>query len=324
MSKRTKTAVVPTTDDYLALKNQVIRASYQLPMPAKRLLALALAAVRAGDDHVPWVVMDIGDIVRALEIADAGTNYELIRAAARELQRSIVSINTDDTWTDFNWCTGSRGKKSDRTKISIKLNDELAPFILDFQAKFTTLMVADYNKLQGFYSTRVYELVMERSFMAGKGGNKPGHWYVDLMFAELRRMFQIADATYAKTAMLRINVIERPVREINAARIGIYIECDTAPHRYGKRVLGVRLYCKQTTRGPRVVNPKPATSIDAHVERMTAEHNEEYWKLVDHYMSQGNLFKPDEKPFQRKLLAQEEALKEMRRRYPKEFAEKPS
>ena len=75
------------------------------------------------------------------------------------------------------------------------------------------------GKLQSFYAIRYYEMALSYRGFIGKEGNTEDEWFFEKTIDELRELFVLQEK-YKVTSMFRINVIDNPVAELNAAKVG--------------------------------------------------------------------------------------------------------
>ena len=278
---------MPAPENYFALANQIARAAHDLSVMEARLVYLAMAQLRPDDSDFLTIEMSVGDIVRALGLSDRGFNYKEIRAVRRGVMKKVIELDTDygDNW--FGWFSQTQYIK-DRDVLRVRFNDELKPYILEVKKQFQIHTIADLSKLRGRYSMGLYVLVMSYKGQAGKSGNKPGEWYVDLQFDYLREHFKIADHQYKAKKDLRVYVVDNPIREINEADLGLRIDCDYDKWRRGRRLDGVRLLCKLIVRDePRPVHP--ATAAEKEAFGLRAKYPEDWDRLLDEEMQQPSL-----------------------------------
>lgn len=258
MARKKGVLVVPDEDDYVLQAHQISRSSYSMPTLQRRLLHLIMAQVQIRGDGFDLLEMSTGDVVRALQMPDAGDSYTRIRQAVEGLMRVVLQVETAEGWQLFHWVDAARLIKS-RDVIQFRVAEELLPYVLEVKELWRILPVADLTRLQGKYAIRIFELVMADRGHAGKGGNPPDCWFTDLEFVNLRIMLGMAPHEYQRTEAFRRMVLDNPIREINAARLGLHIVADYECFRRGRKLLGVRLKVKLTRPGePRNVTPSAA------------------------------------------------------------------
>jgi plasmid replication initiation protein len=278
MANRKALQVVPSDEDYVLQANQISRAAYSMPLMQRRLLHLIMAQVQIHDSKMAVVEMKVGDIVRALHLGEQGNRYDEVRLAAKALVGQVLDVDTDEGWQIYPWVTLAELVKS-RDVVQFRLAEELLPYVRDVQDLYQTIAIADMTALQGKHSFRIFELVMANRGFAGRGGNQPGTWYVDLDFDTLRTLLRIRPEEYKQTNNLRKWVVDNPVREINEAGIGLRVECDYETLRRGRRLLGVRLKCKLLKKG----DPRPvaaATKAEREEDNLAEAYPERYAELL--------------------------------------------
>jgi plasmid replication initiation protein len=249
-----------------------------MPVMQRRLLHLVMAQAQIEGEGIAKVEMNVGDIVRALGLSDAGPRYEEVRAAVRGLMGQVLDIDTTDGWVQFHWVDVARYIKS-RDSIQLRVSDELLPHVLDIKDMWRIISLGDMTQLQGKHSFRIFELVMADRGFAGKGGNRPGEWFTDLDFGDLRTLLRIKPEEYKLTTDFRKRIVDGPVREINDAGLGLRIECDYETFRRGRSLRGVRLNCKLLKAGdPRPV--APATKAEREEEDLAEKYPERYAQLL--------------------------------------------
>ena len=273
--------VVPSCDDYVVQAHVISRAAYAMPVMQRRLIHLAMAQAQIKGQSIELVEMAVGDIVRALGLSD--NRYDEIRAASRGLMSQVLDVDGPDGWVQYHWVEVARYIKS-RDVIQFRVAFELLPMLLQVKAMFRYVPTKEIAKLQGKHSYRIFEMVMANNGFAGKGGNRPGEWFVDFDFGDLRTLLKIKPTEYKDTSNFRRKVIDNPVREVNDAGLGLRIECDYDRFRRGRVLYGVRLNCKLLkAEDPRPVSP--ATKAEHEENVLVAAYPEIYAKFLEEQKS---------------------------------------
>ena len=207
--------IIPTNEDYALQAHAISRSAYSMPVLLRRLVYLVMAQARPQDKGFMEITMSVGSISRALEMGDHGIVYERIRSCVIDGLKQMLEIQQPNgDWVAFQWLAKAEYVKA-KDAITIRLHEELRPYVLDLQKAYASIAIADISRLQGRYSLRIFELVMSR-----KGQTIAGKWYYEAELSELRRIFKIGANEYRMTADFRKRVIETPIREINEAEIG--------------------------------------------------------------------------------------------------------
>lgn len=254
--------VYPDANGFIKQANQLARMAYSLPGTQRGILAVLISQVQVRKNGFELLEVAAGDMARALGIAPG--NNDWLREHMKALRgQTLGQEHPDGSWKVFGWVDTIEFVKS-RDVFKFRLSPDLLPFILDLKAQWALIQIADLNKLTGKYSHRIYDQVMSASGFEGQGGNKPGEWFVDLDFADLRVLFRIEEGEYKRTESFRRVVIDNPVRQINEANIGIHLAADYDRFRRGRTLSGVRLLVKSTLPGePRNVTPSPQEDEEA-------------------------------------------------------------
>lgn len=287
--------------EYVIQPNAISQSIYSCSTNARRLLAMAMAQLKEGDDLT--VSFSLLDFIKALGLEDGDKTRRLLQAAALECTRNLIEIHLpDDVYKIYTWFSSTTlshhvspaaapgfDKKSAQNlkkelcgpstpwdTITMTFNRELADAIMQFKKAYAKIELADLGKLQSRYAIRFYELALSYAGFAGKGGNRTGEWYFDHTLDELRALFQVDPKKYKVTKDFRVYIIDKPIEEINAAHLGLQIEPEYA--RRGKWLIGARFWCRWVKRGePVPVNP--ATETGQEEDRLIAAFPGEYEAL---------------------------------------------
>jgi hypothetical protein len=305
--------VIPTPDDYAVQTHEISRSAQAMPVLLRRLVYLVMAQVRPGEPELMEVHMKVGDIARALGMANSNGNvpgavYERIRGSIVEGLKEIIEIKQPDgTWTGFQWFARAHyDPKTD--SMQIRLHEDLRPYVLQVQKAFRTFAIKDIARLQGKYALRIFELVMTREGQASKSG----HWWYETEISELRIMFKIGPNEYPRMNDLRVRVIENPVLEINNADLGIHIVPEYI--RRGRQLFAVRFNCLRINRE----DPKPValpTVEEDNDEAFIETHPQRFAELLKEIKEEGELFPLAgySTPLMRELAQRGEALNRLRK-----------
>lgn len=280
MAKQVIKRTTPEPGDEAAVSHHINRAAFRLPVMQARVLQVALSQLRPSDTTFPTVEMSVGDILRALKLEDTAWYREEIRAATKGLMGHVLDVGDWETgWTQFHFVDKTRYIKT-RDSLQIRLSEELGDLALDLKGLFTMLSNEEFAKLSGEYAIRIFQLVSSWKDKAGKDGNKPGCWWWDTDFATLRHLMKVPEGTYSGpngTSMFRIKVIENPVKEINAADLGLSIE--TEYQKRGRNIVGVRFHCKLTAKA------KPLGKVPSGPEKAILKlRDSKRWKELFHLL----------------------------------------
>ena len=263
----------PSTKSYVAQSNVISRAAYRMPVMARRLIFVATALVQAHKDGEMWVEMNVGDVVRALGMDDGSKSYKAVRDSVRTAMQQVFEVEYEDTgWKMHPWITLAE-YKPDSDTVRVRFAEEMRPLIVEIQRDFAMLDLADYGKLQGRHTQRLFELLMAESGHEGKDGNPPGQWWLRIEKRRLREMLKIGEEEYGATKDLRRRVVDQPIQEINSAGVGIHVKVEY--ERKGKTLRAFKFIVKRTREEQeRDVNPATDSERD---EAVLIAANPEAW-----------------------------------------------
>ena len=261
--------------EYALQANSISQAAYIMQASLRKLIFLTMARVDPKKEKM-CITLTAAEACKALGI-DGGAQRQSLRDAFATVQSQVIQIeNESGGWKQHNWFFDSEYiPESDELKIQIHPN--LRCYVVDLQNKFAVFAISDIGKLQGKYSLRIFELAMSYSGYSGKQGNKKNEWWFQYSIEELRHLFMLQNE-YKRTGDFRTNAIDRPIKEINKADIGISIEVEYI--REGRKLAGIKFNCRKTTKESlRDVNPTPVIEEDKD-EILIKKHKELFENLL--------------------------------------------
>jgi hypothetical protein len=239
------------TPRYILQHNAISRGAQGLSATARKLAAMAMALLPT-DLSTLTVSFTFNDFCKAIGYERGGESYQIFRAAVRECLQSLISIETEPDkngkkdWKEFTWFTVAEfSEKTGQARMTF--SSELAEFLAALKWMYAKINLKDLGELQSRYALHLFEIAMSYRSLAGRGGNRSETWYFERGFPdELRYILGVAKNAYKDNHVLKQKVIEGPVKEINAAGIGLEITPTTV--KQGRRIVGIRFYCKQMER----------------------------------------------------------------------------
>lgn len=165
-------------------RNELNATLSGLPLPAKRVLFLALASVEPGEKMVKDRIFSVNSNLYA-EIAevDRTVAYKQLREGADILKNSFLSLNKDDVlllaehldipqefksnpreYIDLN-ITKICGYSKENSTVDIVFSDAIQPYISQLVGKnnkYTTQSLTSAIRLSGQYSSALYQLVRKK------------------------------------------------------------------------------------------------------------------------------------------------------------------
>ena len=323
------------TPRYLLQHHAISRSIHSLSATAKKLTAMAMALLPT-DLSSLTAAFTFTEFCNALGYSKSGESFRLFKAAVDECVDNKIRIEimsskpgkkVRETYT---WFTYS--KIDEGTGIcKMSFSPHLASALLEMKRVYAKINLLDIGRLQSMYAIRLFELTKSYESLAGKDGNEQGAWYVEYPVTEFRQLFDLSDDVYKETRRFRQFVIERPVKEINKAGIGLEIETEGV--KQGRRLHSLRLNCKQTPRTPKAKRGRPKkemgtpapqleladsstrleTRQEKEMEHLKELYPDEFEALYAAELSKPSMFSP-ESDF-RKLAAEGIALAQLRSKY---------
>jgi plasmid replication initiation protein len=235
------------TPRFVLQHNAISRSIQNLSATAKKLTAMAMALLPP-DLSSLTASFSFADFNKALDYGDGGKQYQMFRAAVRECLQCIIHVETPPDargkkdWQEYTWFTYA--EFSEKTgQATMKFSPELAEYLKTLKWIYSKINLQDLGKLQSKYALRYYEMAKSYESLAGKEGNEGGTWYFERPVQELRTMLGVPDEAYPETRDFRKYVVEQPVKEINAAGVGL--EITTEGIKQGRNLKAIRFDCEK-------------------------------------------------------------------------------
>jgi hypothetical protein len=166
--------------------------------------------------------------------------------------RCVIHIETapdekgKKEWKKFTWFTvSSYSEKTEQAAMTF--SSELAEFLAALRWMYSRINLKDLGDLQSRYAIHLFEIAMSYRSLAGRNGNPGDAWYFERGFpGEIRKIMGVKHDAYKDNHLLKQYVIDKPVKEINDAGIGVAITPTTV--KQGRRIVAIRFDCAVTPR----------------------------------------------------------------------------
>ncbi len=150
--------------------NALARSGQELDLNEKRLLLLAMSRIKSSDTELFTHKIRMSELT-----AHLGSNpYARAERAARGLLRRLVYVSTENGgFKEFQWTTVAEYVPNESSElgesyVKIRLNEELAPLLLELRERYNTIPLLDLLPMESFNGQRLYELLWHDSH----GGEK--------------------------------------------------------------------------------------------------------------------------------------------------------
>lgn len=189
--------------------NDLLMGKQAMSLQTARLIRLLITQIAEHDKDLKTYTCRIADLADFLGI-DSSNLYRDVRAVCESAMRSVVYIGTGnpkDPWSLIHWV--SMAHYNGNGSLTLRLSDELKPYVLELQAWFTQYKLKNILALNSYYAIRLYEIIRCED-------GRTGGYQSELVFdvADLRRSLG-CEKKYAAFKDFRKRVIEIAVREIN-------------------------------------------------------------------------------------------------------------
>ncbi|MCD7815311.1 MAG: replication initiation protein [Bacteroides sp.] len=190
------------------LINSVTRRKYELSALEQKALGFIVSMIKPPKDCTSKpeyrYTFDIRLFCMVCGIDyENGKNYENVKSALQRLSDNSFWINENGDEVLMRWVDTVRITKKSG-KVSIRISDEIMPYLWNLQEKFTEYDLYQILALKSAYSIAFYELLKCNAFKKK----------VSFIIDELRKYLSIEEK-YKEFKDLRRYVIEPSIKEIN-------------------------------------------------------------------------------------------------------------
>lgn len=170
--------------------NALAKSGQELDLNEKRLLLLTMSRIKSSDTELLTHKIGMKELV-----AHLGENpYARAERAARGLLRRLVYVPTENGgFKEFQWTTvaeyvPAESSETGESYVKIRLNEELAPLLLELRERYNTIPLLDVLPMESFNGQRLYEILWHDSH----GGEKKVLTYniTDLKFSMGMRVLE--------------------------------------------------------------------------------------------------------------------------------------
>lgn len=219
---------------YVVESNDIInKARHDLTARELKLMDFVISKIQPEDKKFTSVETSMYELTKVLNIKQNGKNYGDMAKAIGDLRKKEILIYDDKnrTITQTGWVQSA--KYYENGQVEIRLNEELAPYLLNLKNNYTQHLLVDTTKLKSRYSILLYKLMREADKDYGKKiailQGTPDQF----------KDWLGAPETY-DYKRLKDNVLKKAVEEINLKIDDMDLEILQA--RYGRKVVQVEIH----------------------------------------------------------------------------------
>ncbi|MDR3170073.1 MAG: replication initiation protein [Treponema sp.] len=238
------------TPRYVLQHNAISRSIQNLSPTAKKLTAMAMALIPSDLSNLT-AAFTFPEFCKALGMPIGGEQYKIFKEAVNECMQCVITIETEPNakgkkkWKKFTWFIAAQYNE-ETSKATMTFSPILAEVLLDLKRAYAKIDLQDMGKLQSKYALRYLELAKSYSYLQGHDGNQDNMWYFVYAVEELRLMLSVPDGSYHEKRDLRKYVVEKPLKELNQAGIGL--EVTTESIKQGRNLSGIKFNCKKVAK----------------------------------------------------------------------------
>lgn len=199
------------TENNVVMSNALIKGKSNLSLNELKLLRLAIMQIVKEQQDFQTYTVNIIDLAKMLDISRQYIYREADTITTHIMQEIVFVGSHDDLkkpWKKFQWVSAC---KYESGTLTIRLNDELKPYLLGLSKLYTQYVLSDIICLKSVYSIRLYELIRQSMMYQKVYADKTATVYLSI--EDIRTATDTADK-YEKFSMFRARVIDSAIKEI--------------------------------------------------------------------------------------------------------------
>lgn len=198
---------------YVAQSNALVRGKQNLKLNSLKLIRSAIMQISKDDKHLKAYTITIPEIAKLFNIS-VNNIYRDIKAITEDIMNNPVYIrekvnNKTKQFIVLPWCTYCH--YTEGKGLTIKLNDELRPYLLNLQQNWMRYQLQDILSMKSVYAIRIYEIIqcnIGRGVCIGSTKN------ITIALKDLREACSCEDK-FLKFSHFRNKVLDVAQEEIN-------------------------------------------------------------------------------------------------------------
>ena len=211
--------------------NELIQKSrFSLSVHEQKIILYLISKIKPEDIDLKTHTFEIVDFCRICGLdKESGGNYKYIKDTIKSLSDKSVWIKTGDEEILLRWIyTAKINRKSGM--IAIMISDDVKPYVLQLQEKFTQYELFYTLAMKSQYSVRLYELMKSYEYR---------HAYV-FTIEELKT--RLNAEKYQRFPDFRRYVLEIALREVNEfSDLSVKFTLEKEGRRYAKIKFSIKL-----------------------------------------------------------------------------------
>ena len=214
--------------------NALVESRYRLSLQEKRLIIFLISEINKKDNELNIVKTDVRELSQLIGVGASHLYRDMARVTKSLISRVLSIRNLDeDSLLQVSWISSAKYDFK-KGKITLRISDELAPYLLKLQNNFTVLRTSDLMKFKSIYSVRIFELLSQYKLI--------GERYFDL--ESLKLSCGVPAGRHKKISDFRTYVLDISKKEINDRTD---MEIDYTEIKESRKIVGILFSIKNKT-----------------------------------------------------------------------------
>lgn len=186
--------------------NALIKANQKMTLREMQLIQIAISQICKEDTELFTYTTTAVELARFLGVSRQSI-YKDYAEITRKLLKNIITIDYEDTVKSFQWLSYAEYNRKNHT-ITIKLHDELKPFLLGLNKLYTQIDLNTIIKFKSYYALRLYQLLLSEYGQSKKTTFK-------MSIDEIRNFYGVEENKYTRPFDLLRYTMNAAVSELN-------------------------------------------------------------------------------------------------------------
>jgi len=151
--------IIYDKNHYTVMANDIVKGKQEMTLMEAKILRLLITQVAKEDKDLKTYTCRIQDLADFLDIPSSNL-YRDIKDICDNLFRRVIRIGDIDPrkpWAIFHWI--QRAEYDGNGSITLKLSEEISPFVLELNAWFTQYKLENILGFNSYYAIRIYEIL---------------------------------------------------------------------------------------------------------------------------------------------------------------------
>lgn len=198
-------------DNMVVMANDMIKGATSLTLNEAKLLRLIIMQIKPDDCELMKFSIRADEFAGILGI-DKSNLYRELDRMSEHLLKEVIKIgdgNPRHKWKKFQWVSCC---EYDSGVITIRLNDELKPYIIGLQEWYTQYRLDEIVGFRSVYSIKIYELINVALMNRKPYADKQVKVYIDLC---TMRKATNTENKFERISQFKSKVIDISIKDIN-------------------------------------------------------------------------------------------------------------